>query len=183
MILLLRSLSSCHPDWFRQWLLVQARMSLHGSAQSAAAAVTRRTARRAVLSAAGKDENGRICQQIEIGLYRPAGFPAPGKTPADCPAPRPALPLVWRHTFYPAAIQDYLRRSGDTNPIHGGPRPVVPGLCLIEALYRPLALPALDWRISFLSPVYGGDTVYFYQDGTVIQGYVRSVPVVSVSAV
>ena len=77
-----------------------------------------------------------------------------------------------RHVFTAQEIADYVAYTGDENIIHKGEHPIVPGLCMAAWLERELQLTELDWKLSFLSPVYAGDELRVYDDGEKLAAYV-----------
>ena len=79
---------------------------------------------------------------------------------------------VARHVFTAQEIADYVAYTGDENIIHKGEHPIVPGLCMAAWLERELQLTELDWKLSFLSPVYAGDELRVYDDGEKLAAYV-----------
>ena len=64
--------------------------------------------------------------------------------------------------------------TGDENIIHQGEHPVIPGLCMAAWLQQTLRLTELDWRISFLAPVYAGDELAVYAAEQELAAYVGS---------
>lgn len=69
-------------------------------------------------------------------------------------------------------INAYLDAVNDTNSIHRGENPVVPGLCMIEHLWRALNKPLpLNWDVKFKMPAFGGETIDVYKNGETLDGY------------
>ena len=69
-------------------------------------------------------------------------------------------------------VRDYVAYTGDENIIHQGEHPVIPGLCMAAWLQQALQLTELDWRISFLAPVYAGDELAVYAAEQELAAYV-----------
>ncbi len=75
-------------------------------------------------------------------------------------------------------INAYLDAVNDTNSIHRGDNPVVPGLCMIEHLWRALNKPQMVDLLmvhgvypGFLLFGYGGETIDVYKNGEALDGY------------
>lgn len=69
-------------------------------------------------------------------------------------------------------INAYLDAVDDTNSIHRGDNPVVPGLCMIEHLWRALNKPLpLNWDVKFKMPAFADETIDIYKNGTKLEGY------------
>ena len=57
-------------------------------------------------------------------------------------------------------------------PIHRGENPVVPGLCMIEHLWRALNKPLpLNWDVKFKMPAFAGEQIDIYKNGASLDGY------------
>ena len=56
-------------------------------------------------------------------------------------------------------------------------RSIVPGLCMAAWLQRELALTELDWRITFVAPVYAGDELCIYRTEGQLAAYVGAINV------
>lgn len=69
-------------------------------------------------------------------------------------------------------INAYLDAVDDTNSIHRGENPVVPGLCMIEHLWRALNKPLpLNWDVKFKMPAFAGEQIDIYKNGASLDGY------------
>lgn len=69
-------------------------------------------------------------------------------------------------------INAYLDAVNDTNSIHRGDNPVVPGLCMVERLWRELDKPMpLNWDVKFKMPAFAGETIDVYKNGGALDGY------------
>ena len=69
-------------------------------------------------------------------------------------------------------INAYLDAVNDTNSIHRGDNPVVPGLCMVERLWRELDKPMpLNWDVKFKMPAFAGETIDVYKNGQALDGY------------
>ena len=58
-------------------------------------------------------------------------------------------------------INAYLDAVDDTNSIHRGEKPVIPGLCMIEHL----------WDVKFKMPAFAGEQIDIYKNGASLDGY------------
>jgi len=57
-------------------------------------------------------------------------------------------------------VHDFVRAVGDTNPLHAGPHPVVPGLAILEAaLAHPALAGAGRAELRFRGASFAGDTI------------------------
>lgn len=116
-----------------------------------------------VLETFAYDEEGAVCQSLEIFLlkpHRPAGTARP---PAEMSHPSAGqlgeCESVIRCTH--GSLQEFLRCSGDANSIHRGSCAVVPGLWILNCLkdmYCPVG-GGLELSIRFLEPVYTGQDI------------------------
>ena len=77
------------------------------------------------------------------------------------------------HSFTVLEVADYVAYTGDENIIHQGEHPIVPGLCMAAWLQQALQLQELDWRISYLRPVYAGDELKVYSSEQELAAYVQ----------
>lgn len=57
-------------------------------------------------------------------------------------------------------VHDFVQAVGDTNPLHAGPHPVVPGLAILEAaLAHPALAGAERAELRFRGASFAGDTI------------------------
>ncbi len=69
-------------------------------------------------------------------------------------------------------INTYLDAVNDTNSIHRGDNPIVPGLCMIEHLWRAMGRPLpLNWDVKFKMPAFAGEVIDVYKNGAALDGY------------
>ena len=92
----------------------------------------------------------------------------------------PTGELVLEHSFTVLEVADYVAYTGDENIIHQGEHPIVPGLCMAAWLQQALQLQELDWRISYLRPVYVGDELKVYSREQELAAYVQGFKVFSI---
>ena len=92
----------------------------------------------------------------------------------------PTGELVLEHSFTVQEVADYVAYTGDENIIHQGEHPIVPGLCMAAWLQQALQLQELDWRISYLRPVYAGDELKVYSSEQELAAYVPGVKAFSI---
>ena len=63
-------------------------------------------------------------------------------------------------TFAAEDVAAFTRDVGDTNPLHEGARPLVPGLLIVEQLLEdPILLNCQRLRMKFITPVFAGQEV------------------------
>lgn len=71
-----------------------------------------------------------------------------------------AEPAVIFLRFSAAEIHDFVRSVGDTNPLHEGPHPVVPGLAILEAaLAHPVLAHAVRAELRFRGASFAGEAL------------------------
>lgn len=74
----------------------------------------------------------------------------------------------WR-TFSAEEVRTFSAALGDHNIIHQGPRPIVSGFQMAEALSRDF--PAASFTLRFQAPLYAGEEVRLVQEENEIRGY------------
>ena len=72
--------------------------------------------------------------------------------------------------FSAAEIKDFVRQVGDTNRIHQGDCPVVPGLLLLKAVMD--KYPDRDVELRFHQAVFAAETVWLQENGKGILAFV-----------
>ena len=72
--------------------------------------------------------------------------------------------------FSAAEIKTFVRQVGDTNRIHQGDCPVVPGLLLLKAVLD--QYPDRDVELRFHQAVFAAETVWLQEDGKGILAFV-----------
>lgn len=176
MLELARKLAESDTKFFGGWVLAGVEAHLHGAAQQLANKVLLSRKRRAVLQVLGTGADGAAVKELRVFLVLPqkqlAAKPASGVLPEGA--------LIAGHAFTAGEVRDYVAYTGDENIIHQGERPVVPGLCMAAWLQRELGLRELDWRVSFLAPVYAGDELRVYEQGGCLQAYVGTTNVFAI---
>lgn len=168
MLELARKLADNDEKFFGGWILAGAEVKISGGAKSLVNKTLLSKAHKAMLEVDGLDAHGALVKSLRVFLVLP-----PGSSPQAAPGKEEITgELIAAHTFTAGDVAEYVAYTGDRNIIHTGERPIVPGLCLLAWLERALALETLDWRISFLSPVYAGDKVKVYASGGKFSAYV-----------
>lgn len=168
MLELAHKLADNDAKFFGGWVLAGAEAHIHGAAASLVNNVLSDKGRRCVIQVLGCGEDGAVTKELKVFLLLP-------KRQLGSKPPLPESPegrLAAEHRFTRQEISAYVAYTGDENIIHQGERPIVPGLCMAAWLQRDLRLQELDWRISFLSPVYAGDLLQVYRDGRELRAYV-----------
>ena len=135
-----------------------------------------------VLGVEGKNSKGIVCQRLQCILCPPVHDKTVGET-AKATMGWQNLPCIVSHAFSREEIWRYIVQSGDTNPIHQGMHPIVPGLCMVWYLQRVLAISALHWKASFHAPVYAGDVWTIVQDAKQMVGYVNKKRVCTIRSI
>ena len=149
MLELAHKLADSDAKFFGGWVLAGVEAHIHGEAVKL-------------------ENNVLLAKELRVFLVLPKR--TLGTKRADATAA--AGECVARHVFTAQEIADYVAYTGDENIIHKGEHPIVPGLCMAAWLERELQLKELDWKLSFLSPVYAGDELRVYDDGEKLAAYV-----------
>ena len=168
MLELAHKLADSDAKFFGGWVLAGAEVHIHGVAKALQNNVLLAKERKAMIQVLGTETDGTIAKELRVFLV----------LPKQRLGAKPAVPtaqtgeLAAAHSFTPEEIAQYVAYTGDENIIHKGEHPVVPGLCMAAWLQKALQLTELDWRISFLRPVYAGDELRVYAEGKTLSGYV-----------
>ncbi len=178
MLGLIRGLADCDERFFAGWVLARAEIAMDGAADEYINTVVVQKPRKVVMEVQGR--HGKIiCQRLRTLLLLPRDNLAEGnkKRILDSTLGKVMPPSDFHHKFTQEEIDDYTALSGDDNIIHKAGiagRVIVPGLCMVYFLQRKLKLKELHWTVSFLSPVFAGDDVYFYKKDNYIHAYADS---------
>lgn len=168
MLELAHKLADSDAKFFGGWVLAGAEAHIHGLASKLQNNVLLAKERKAMIQVLGTAADGAMAKELRVFLVLPKQkLGAKAVVPAE-----PAGELAAAHSFTPEEIAQYVAYTGDENIIHKGEHPIVPGLCMAAWLQKALQLVELDWRISFLSPVYAGDELRVYAKDGVLSGYV-----------
>ena len=168
MLELAHKLADSDAKFFGGWVLAGAEAHIHGAAQELQNHVLLAKERKALIQVLGKAADGALAKELRVFLV----LPKQGLGTKPAAQAEPVGELVAAHSFTAEEIAQYVAYTGDENIIHKGEHPVVPGLCMAAWLQKDLQLTELDWRISFLSPVYAGDELRVYAEGKALNGYV-----------
>ncbi len=168
MLELARKLADSDAKFFGGWVLAGAQAHIHGAACELTNNVLLAKECKSIIQVLGTAADGSACKELRVFLVLPKN--ALGTKPAQEAAPTGEV--VARHVFTTQEIAEYVAFTGDENIIHKGAHPVVPGLCMAAWLQKALGLAELDWRISFLAPVYAGDELCVYKDESALNAYV-----------
>ncbi len=166
MLELAHKLADSDEKFFGGWVLAGAEIHIHGRAQQLQNTTLLAKERRSIIQVLGTNAAGEPVKELRVFLVLPKKAAAE-QTAAVLPHGTSAA----RHIFTLAEIQDYVAYTGDENIIHKGNHPIVPGLCMAAWLQKELQLDELDWRISFLAPVYAGDELAVYNAGQELHAY------------
>ena len=168
MLELAHKLTDSDAKFFGGWVLAGVEAHIHGEAVKLENNVLLAKERKAMIQVLGTAADGSVAKELRVFLVLPKR--TLGTKQADATAA--AGECVARHVFTAQEIADYVAYTGDENIIHKGEHPIVPGLCMAAWLERELQLKELDWKLSFLSPVYAGDELRVYDDGEKLAAYV-----------
>lgn len=168
MLELAHKLADSDAKFFGGWVLAGVEAHIHGEAQELTNSVLLAKERKSIIRVLGTTADGSVAKELRVFLVLP-------KRELGMKQPEASFPrgeCVARHVFTAQEIADYVAYTGDENIIHKGAHPVVPGLCMAAWLQKELRLASLDWKLSFLAPVYAGDELRVYADGAKLAAYV-----------
>lgn len=168
MLELAHKLADSDAKFFGGWVLAGAEAHIHGVAETLANNVLLAKERKSIIQVLGTAADGQTAKELRVFLVLPKR--TLGTKEASTSTPVGAC--VASHAFTVQEIADYVAYTGDENVIHKGEHPIVPGLCMAAWLQKALGLMELDWRLSFLAPVYAGDELSVYADGDKLTAYV-----------
>ena len=194
MLELAHKLADNDTKFFGGWVLAGVEVHIHGTATQLENKTLLAKERKSMLQVVGTAADGSIAKELRVFLVLPkrqldstqsaavkaATEQAPSAKPhseakeSNAHANAHAGTLLAEHVFTVDEVRNYVAFTGDENIIHKGEHPIVPGLCMTAWLQSALAARELDWRVSFLAPVFTGDTLCVYQNGAELQAYVGS---------
>lgn len=173
MLELAHKLADSDAKFFGGWVLAGAEAHIHGTAKELANKVLLAKEHKAMIQVLGTAADSSVVKELRVFLV----LPKQKMGAKTAPSAEPEGNLIATHIFTTQEIAAYVAYTGDENVIHKGEHPIVPGLCMAAWLQKELELCELDWRISFLSPVYAGNELRIYAQGKVLSGYVGAVNV------
>lgn len=168
MLELAHKLADSDAKFFGGWVLAGAEAHIHGEAQVLTNNVLLAKERKSIIQVLGTAADGQVAKELRVFLVLPKRTLGTKEAPTSTPVGA----CVARHAFTVQEVADYVAYTGDENVIHKGEHPIVPGLCMAAWLQKALGLTELDWRISFLAPVYTGDELCVYDAGDKLTAYV-----------
>ena len=160
MLELAHKLADSDAKFFGGWVLAGAEAHIHQPAEAMENQVLLAKERKSIIRVAGTAADGSPAKELRVFLV----------------LPKHKLGTT-KHSFTTQEIADYVAYTGDENVIHKGEHPIVPGLCMAAWLQRELALTELDWRITFVAPVYAGDELCIYRTEGQLAAYVGAINV------
>lgn len=168
MLELAHKLADSDAEFFGGWVLAGTEAHIHGRADTLTNKELLRKERKCIIQVLGETQSGATVKELRVFLLLPKQRLG-SKEPLQ---EQPKGELAAEHCFTVEEIGAYVAFTGDENIIHQGDHPVVPGLCMAAWLQQALQLQELDWRISFLSPVYAGDELKVYRTENELRAYV-----------
>lgn len=172
MLELAHKLADSDRKFFGGWVLAGVEAHIHGQATQLVNNVLLAKERKSIIQVLGTvstPEGERMVKELRVFLVLPKANL--GSKPAA--QEEPTGELVLEHSFTVQEVADYVAYTGDENIIHQGEHPIVPGLCMAAWLQQALQLQELDWRISYLRPVYAGDELKVYSSEQELAAYVQ----------
>ena len=172
MLELAHKLADSDRKFFGGWVLAGVEAHIHGQATQLVNNVLLAKERKSIIQVLGTvstPEGERMVKELRVFLVLPKA--KLGSKPAA--QEEPTGELVLEHSFTVQEVADYVAYTGDENIIHQGEHPIVPGLCMAAWLQQALQLQELDWRISYLRPVYAGDELKVYSREQELASYVQ----------
>ena len=171
MLELAHKLADSDRKFFGGWVLAGVEAHIHGEATKLANHVLLTKERKSIIQVLGTitiAAGEQMVKELRVFLVLPKQML--GSKPAICE--QPVGKLLIKHCFTKQEVRDYVAYTGDENIIHQGEHPIVPGLCMASWLQKALQLCELDWRISYLRPVYTGDELMIYATEQELTAYV-----------
>ena len=168
MLELAHKLADSDAKFFGGWVLAGVEAHIHGAAQTLTNNVLLAKERKSMIQVLGTAADGSVAKELRVFLVLPKRELGAKKAPYA----EPTGACVASHVFTAQEIAEYVAFTGDENIIHKGEHPIVPGLCMAAWLQKALRLQTLDWKISFLAPVYAGDELRVYREGEKLAAYV-----------
>ena len=172
MLELAHKLADSDRKFFGGWVLAGVEAHIHGQATQLVNNVLLAKERKSIIQVLGTvstPEGERMVKELRVFLVLPKA--KLGSKPAT--KEEPTGELVLEHSFTVLEVADYVAYTGDENIIHQGEHPIAPGLCMAAWLQQALQLQELDWRISYLRPVYAGDELKVYSREQELAAYVQ----------
>ena len=172
MLELAHKLADSDRKFFGGWVLAGVEAHIHGQATQLVNNVLLAKERKSIIQVLGTvstPEGERMVKELRVFLVLPKA--KLGSKPAA--KEEPTGELVLEHSFTVQEVADYVAYTGDENIIHQGEHPIAPGLCMAAWLQQALQLQELDWRISYLRPVYAGDELKVYSSEQELAAYVQ----------
>ena len=172
MLELAHKLADSDRKFFGGWVLAGVEAHIHGQATQLVNNVLLAKERKSIIQVLGTvstPEGERMVKELRVFLVLPKA--KLGSKPAT--KEEPTGELVLEHSFTVQEVADYVAYTGDENIIHQGEHPIAPGLCMAAWLQQALQLQELDWRISYLRPVYAGDELKVYSSEQELAAYVQ----------
>ena len=172
MLELAHKLADSDRKFFGGWVLAGVEAHIHGQATQLVNNVLLAKERKSIIQVLGTvstPEGERMVKELRVFLVLPKA--KLGSKPAA--KEEPTGELVLEHSFTVLEVADYVAYTGDENIIHQGEHTIVPGLCMAAWLQQALQLQELDWRISYLRPVYAGDELKVYSSEQELAAYVQ----------
>ena len=170
MLELAHKLADSDRKFFGGWVLAGVEAHIHGTATELENRMLLEKERKCIIQVAGMAPNQELVKELRVFLVLPqrqlGTKPPLQETPTG--------ELVAGHVFTVQEVRAYVAYTGDENIIHRGEHPVVPGLCMAAWLQQALQLQELDWRMSFLAPVYTGDALKIYATEHKLEAFVAN---------
>ena len=170
MLELAHKLADSDAKFFGGWVLAGAEAHIHGCADVLTNKMLLNKGRQSIIQVLGATQDGVAVKELRVFLLLPKRQLSSKERTQE----QPAGSFAAEHCFTAEEIDAYVAFTGDENIIHKGERPIVPGLCMAAWLQKELRLRELDWRISFLSPVYAGDRLRVYRAENELRAYVEA---------
>lgn len=178
MLELARASSYCDQDFFKGWVIAGVEVSINGEASQYTNELVLKSKRRCVMLVQGLDDDGRLQKQLKIVLILPRKVGQDNINSEIISGE-----LIGEHIFTAEEINAYTHLVGDENTLHSQPRPIVPGILLLNWLQQVTAAKFLHWKARFLQPVYAGELLQVYEKQEMLVGYVNSSKVFTVNKI
>ena len=176
MLELAHKLADSDTKFFGGWVLAGVEAHIHGQAVKLENRMLLEKERKCIIQVRGTtlaDSVERLVKELRVFLVLPKNKLGTKTIEPETPTGK----LLVEHVFTVQEVRDYVAYTGDENIIHQGEHPIIPGLCMAAWLQQALQKQELDWRISFLAPVYTGDELRVYATELELVAYVGDIKV------
>lgn len=153
MLKLIRALTQYKIGTEDGTLLAKAELKLNGEIYDVKSEVIPKRSNLLIMKAVGYDSSGNPSAELTLYAMKYVNTRSEKKIPPD--NIRKYSDTI---SFSKDMINKYLTASGDTNPIHFGAKPIVPGLLMLSEILN--QFPVSDVSVRFYHSVFADENIY-----------------------